>query len=198
MNLLITAALERELTPLRRSSAAGIDPNRLQLAFLKCGRGLIRARKNISEYLTTHKTDLVLNAGTAGALSPDLQKGDLIWVEELLTDSGESLKIEQRKYCSGIPEYWKRGILYSSSVPVLTDTRKQQIHRKYRAAAVDMEAYALAQECQKRELPFLAMKVISDQADSVAIADFNRYLWVALGILKREFLILLELLKINV
>ena len=97
---------------------------------------------------------LFVSAGFAGALDPQLKAGDLVVPAEVVDDAdGLSLST-----ASG------RGKLVTSGA-VATTRLKHLFAEKYRAQAVDMEAYAVGDVARIYGVPFLAIKAISDGLD---------------------------------
>ncbi len=52
--------------------------------------------------------------------------------------------------------------LLTLNAPALTARSKQQLSAQTSAALCDMETYAVADECRRRQLPWIGARVISD------------------------------------
>lgn len=124
---------------------------------------------------------LVVSWGTAGALSPDLEAGDLFLADRVLTRDGEYI---------GTDPAWRRrleaavrgccrvrsGLLLDSPTFVAVPARKSDLAQSCRAEAVDMESGAIAEACYGRDLPFLVVRAILDQAGDRLPDLINRHL----------------------
>jgi adenosylhomocysteine nucleosidase len=63
------------------------------------------------------------------------------------------------------------GCLVSGDQVIADDRKKQWLHTTFNALAVDMESGAMAQISQLNNIPWLAIRAISDRADSTI--NFN-------------------------
>ncbi len=121
------------------------------------------------EQLLQCRPDMVLNLGVAGALSEDLDSGDILSPgllrHELLTlgiSSGLKARMDKVLGLSGISS--RDGILYTSEKVINATEEKGRLYRKRLAHAVDMEAFFLARGCERATIPFYTVKAISDTA----------------------------------
>jgi hypothetical protein len=67
------------------------------LVFLEAGVGTDNATERLTKFLEKQRTDFVLGAGMAGALSPHLRIGDLVIVERVV---GPSTLLTLPQLCS--------------------------------------------------------------------------------------------------
>jgi hopanoid-associated phosphorylase len=134
---------------------SGSDPRRLrhQLAALDA-RGL-RA---------------VISFGIAGGLAPALHSGDVVVATAVMADSGTwkvppsvVAAMTSRVRASGIPV--AQGALVGAEEPVLLPKTKAAMHEATDAIAVDMESHIGAAYAAENNLPFAAVRVISDPAE---------------------------------
>ncbi|MGB7548244.1 MAG: nucleoside phosphorylase [Terracidiphilus sp.] len=110
--------------------------------------------------------DLVFSIGWAGALTADLAPGtahnvavviDVLTGERFHSDAGA-------------------GTLWLATSPKVADAaEKHRLAAAYPAALVDMEAAAIARLAAQRQIPFYAIKGISDPLDA-KLPDFNRFI----------------------
>jgi adenosylhomocysteine nucleosidase len=69
------------------------------------------------------------------------------------------------------------GLVLSGDRFVSTSSESQALqHRLPLALAVEMEGAAVAQVCHDYEVPFAAVRTISDRADDAATTDFSRFI----------------------
>lgn len=110
--------------------------------------------------------DLVFSIGWAGALTPDLAPGSAHNVAGVI-DS----KTGERFRCDA-----EAGDLWLVTSPtVANEKEKLRLASTYKAALVDMEAAAIARLALQREIPFYAIKGISDSLNA-KLPDFNRFI----------------------
>jgi adenosylhomocysteine nucleosidase len=105
----------------------------------------------------------LLSVGLAGACDPSLKIGDIVHAGVVVdTQSGERYSNSQNKQ-----------VLVSTSA-IAGIREKQRLYESYRASAVDMEAATVARIAQAHDLPFLAIKAISDDA-SFELQELARF-----------------------
>jgi adenosylhomocysteine nucleosidase len=113
----------------------------------------------------------LLSFGIAGALSPDLQVGDIIVSTAAIDVTGMTLPSAENwrlRVCDGLPKAdgrVRQGLVYGSETEVSSAQEKSGIFRETGALCVDMETHRMARVAAARAVPFLAIRVISDDAD---------------------------------
>jgi adenosylhomocysteine nucleosidase len=159
----IVAALERELRPLvrrwpvRRRSHEGREFQFFEgdAAVAVCGGiGAAAARRVAEAVIQLYQPELLISAGFAGALQPDVHVGDVLMPGRVI-DSSDGSRTD-----TGIGE----GTLVSFD-SVANAEQKAKLARAYSAQAVDMEAAAVARAAAVHGVRFLACKAISDSRD---------------------------------
>jgi adenosylhomocysteine nucleosidase len=111
----------------------------------------------------------VISFGIAGGLDPSLHPGDVVVATAVIAESGawkvpESVvtSVVERVRASGICVV--QGALVGVEEPILLPTTKAAVHRETEAIAVDMESHIGAAYAAANDLPFAAIRVISDPA----------------------------------
>jgi adenosylhomocysteine nucleosidase len=162
--VLIIAALERELDPLtrgwkRRTLSA---PNRTVTlwesdhALAACaGIGGISARiaTDTAYKALNGEVSLIISAGLAGALTPNLRVADIVQ-PAMITDGVDGLSL---------PTANGKGTLITTGA--LAEQSDKRSLARNGALAVDMEAFAVADVARIHGVPFIAIKSISDDLD---------------------------------
>ena len=113
-------------------------------------------------------TDAALNA----ALAPAVQRV----LSEVVRHVGPEAVREFALQAPREPRL-HRGLVLSGDRFVATSAESRALLQALpQALAVEMEGAAVAQVCADYGLPFAALRTISDRADDVAHADFNRFI----------------------
>jgi len=123
---------------------------------LHTGVGEKVCRQRVAKFLEEQHFNYLISAGFAGALSDDLQIGDLLLAKNFSTvDLGETPAL-----LSGSPIH----IADLLTVPALIHSREERnkLGLTSGAAAADMETEFIAHACSARGIPLLSLRVISD------------------------------------
>jgi adenosylhomocysteine nucleosidase len=127
---------------------------RIQVAVAGVGRDCAR-RKALELVAAPARPRLVIMAGYAGALDPDLRVGDVVIASEVVDESGGRWK-------TCYPA--SRGRILTVDRLVGNAEEKRELGRRHQANAVDMESAAVAQVCVEHGVPFWCVRAISDDA----------------------------------
>ena len=111
----------------------------------------------------------VISFGIAGGLDPSLHPGDVVVATAVIAETGAwkvpanvVTAVVERVRASGICV--AQGTLAGVEEPILLPTAKAAVHRETEAIAVDMESHIGAAYAAANDLPFAAIRVISDPA----------------------------------
>jgi adenosylhomocysteine nucleosidase len=127
-------------------------------AILACaGMGAHRATLALEAALALGPASELISVGWAGACTGRLAVGEVVRADVVIdTRTGERF--------STAGENQGRQIVVTVAAPASLK-EKQRLEMSYHASAVDMEAAAVARIARARELPFYAIKAISDAYD---------------------------------
>lgn len=140
--------------------------------------GLLREARLLSRYgvkvvignaidaAITSDTRGIISIGIAGALAPDLETGDAVIAERVVTacDAFETDAKWTARLAARLPDATIGAILGRNTIADDAEV-KALLHDSSRAVAVDMESHLAAQAAHAHGLPFAALRVISDRAD---------------------------------
>ncbi len=179
----IIAAIERELWPLIRSwrpVKATHDGREFTFyesdyAVAICsGMGAEYGRRASEAIIVRYSPKLLISAGVAGALVPELSVGDTVF-PAVVIDAGDGSRHESaiRDAAMGKSPF-ARTVLVSSPV-VAGAAQKRQLAKSYGAHVVDMEGASVARAAQVHNLPFLAVKAISDDVN-FEVDELNQFI----------------------
>jgi adenosylhomocysteine nucleosidase len=179
----IVAALDREIRPLIKNwPSTKIHHEGRDFIFYHCsyaiavsgGIGPECARRAAEAAIARYSPQLVISAGIAGALVPELQVGETIFPALVIDTRDGSSHATGIEHALGGNSALGRTTL--ASYPEIASARqKRQLANSYRAHAVDMEAAAVARAAELHNLRFLAVKAISDDVNS-EISELNRFI----------------------
>ncbi len=174
-NILLLVAMPEELA----FAAKG-------MTLVHTGIGKVNAAWRTAQALAAHNPDMLINFGTAGAVTAGLQG---------LVEVGATLQRDMDVRALGVPlgatpfEEDSAEIRFSSALLVCgTGDSFAARAPEMPCDLVDMELYAIAKVCRAAQIPLRAFKYISDNADDAAPTDWRQ----ALRHAENAFLVRLE------
>src|SRR5579863_8931332 len=169
----IIAALEHELRPLIKNWPQTKSPHEgrdftfyeSSYAVAVCsGIGPEPARRASEAIITQYSPALLISAGIAGALTPDLKVGETIFPVTII-DARDSSRHETAIQNAPIANAPLAKTIVVSSPEIAGAEQKRKLGKAYAAHAVDMESASIARAAEAHGLPFIAIKTISDEVD---------------------------------
>ena len=118
-----------------------------------------------------------ISAGLAGALSAQLNTGDIVIGDAIIENTQEEWKrihITDQIVQSMINQNIQRGSILCSDEFIKNAEEKQRLNVETGAVCVEMESSGIAGFAHANEVPFAAIKVISDHADEKALRSMIR------------------------
>lgn len=143
-----------------------------KVRFVANGPGINNARAAVEAVCQQETPASVVSVGYVGALDPALEVGQ-IFVARRVKRIRE--KVDYQVDLPAFPntEGVAQGTLLTIDRVAQTRQEKSML-RQSGADAVDMEAYAIADEAKRRRVPFYCVRVVSDHANTDFPVDFNR------------------------
>ena len=129
-----------------------------------------RIREILPHYAHSRVVGVIM-AGLAGALSPELDTGDVI------IDSGSTNASELAQFMDNMSGR-KRvfvGPIHTSRHVISTPQEKKKLHAEVQALAVDMENTYAREFAIRRKIPWLAIRSISDTAFESVPAEVMKF-----------------------
>lgn len=182
--ILVFAAMQQEaraclaaLSGTREGTIAGFPVTESETA-LVCQTGLGRRAREAAEVLLAGLPPIaVLSVGTAGGLHPELKAGDIVLCERVDHAAGRGSAKETRP-AKGDGELIRRALEIASGLglparvgtSVTVDSAawgpadKSDLHGWQKHDIVEMESYWIGRAANERNLPFLAVRAVSDRA----------------------------------
>lgn len=166
LKVLITHAVNDELIA---ANWAGCE-----VKYVRTGIGKVKATIRLMDALAQERPDLVINIGTAGAVNHsvgdvfvcrhfidrDLQKVGCLDLEHEIDSSA---LVQEKGYCSD----WKHQGVCNTGDSFLTETADSH------GDVFDMEAFAQAQVCQMKNIPFISVKYVTDKIGENSIKHWE-------------------------
>jgi len=149
-----------------------------RVVLVLAGPGRKQAARAAEALIDGHRPRRVISAGFGGGLDPSLNRYDIFLAEEVLDATGGAAAVDLAAIPEGLragPQVRAGRLLTVDQVVRLPDERRRLL-AEHGAAAVDMETSAVAEVCRRREVPFLAVRVINDTAGDVLPPDVQRLL----------------------
>lgn len=164
----------------------------------RCGVGKVFAAMCAQAMILEYAPDVIINTGVAGALSPELEIGDIIiaqsvcqhdmdtsalgdpagmvsGINTIFFPTDENTAIRLIEFAQNMKAPKKRGIIASGDKFVSDVGEKEEIYKRFGASACDMEGAAIGQVCYVNGVPFCVVRAISDTANGQAAEDYTRF-----------------------
>jgi len=135
-----------------------------RVAVVESGPGCERAARATAALIAAHRPQWVISAGFAGGLVDGIKRRDLVVADSVADESGERLAIDIKLDTSG-NRHRHVGRLLTLDRIVRSPQEKRSLGEKHKAAAVDMETFAVAEVCRHERVRFFAVRGISDGVD---------------------------------
>jgi adenosylhomocysteine nucleosidase len=129
------------------------------------GPGRPAARRAADVLIAGHRPRWIISAGFAGGLNPALARNDLVLPDELIDLEGRRFPV-LRPEGLGAGFRHTRGRLLTVDRLILDSDEKEALWHSHQADLVDMESSAVAELCAAKFVRFLAVRVISDDAQT--------------------------------
>lgn len=167
------------------------------IVLVQCSVGKVNAARTTQKLIDKFNITTIINVGVAGAINSNLKIGDVIIAKKVIqhdfditafghnkgyiTDVGEGIEsdknlLEKVKEISKENSYkTKIGIIATGDIFCTDIKMKEKINNKFNADVVDMECGAIAQVSFLENIPFLAIRSVSDipNGDNAKTFDEN-------------------------
>jgi adenosylhomocysteine nucleosidase len=150
-----------------------------RIVIVRCGIGPHRAAESLRNLDVV--PSWIVGVGTAGALVEDLGVGDLVVSESTVWPMGPqglhaSCIHRAELFCQAARRTstkFRLAKIASMDRAVFDRKEREALHQDTGAVAVDMESYWLSQEAHRLGVPFVALRVISDDMNSPPLPTFT-------------------------
>lgn len=168
----------------------------LGLSVARGGVGKAQFAVHTQHLLDSAAWDMVLCAGTAGALSPEVAVGDIVvgavTIEHDYNNrmvqrpkprfEGDAAALAALRHVHPAPNSFRVhfGPIASGDEDVVEATRRDRLHESTGALCVAWEGAGGARACAFSQTPFLEIRGLTDQANHLAVVDFQANLRLAM------------------
>ena len=178
--------------------------NGVDVIAAECGIGKVNAAMTTSLLLGHYQCDGIVFSGVAGGLNPDLSYGEVIVADKLIQhdygaivggrfvhslagsfpqlsddleyDFAFSMSDEMKEAIRFVlGDYTRFGTVLTGDAYLACDSTRNDLHKKFKADAIEMEGAAIAQVCCNWHKPFVIVRVLSDLAGNDSHVDFDTF-----------------------
>ncbi len=168
------------------------------------GIGKVNAARTIQILIDNLNVECIINVGSAGALNPILNIGDIVIGNKLIQHDFDITAFNHKKgYITGVGDYIEcneelvkqfekitnnienkeyktiTGIIASGDIFCTEINMKNKIHSKFNAECVEMEGAAIAQVAYLCNIPFIVIRSISDSPNGNNAIVFDEFIKLA-------------------
>jgi hopanoid-associated phosphorylase len=145
-------------------------PSQTPEMLIACAAAMPERAESISHQFIDQDCRALLSFGIAGSLCPDIQVGDIV-VSTGVKNAQDDVIVADDVWLLRVFELLgqeissvHKGLIYGSDIAITSAQLKSDIYAKSKALCVDMETHRMALVAQQAAIPFLAIRVISDDA----------------------------------
>lgn len=146
------------------------------------GIGRRKAQRAAEIVLGRYDVESAISLGTAGALVPELKVGDIVLCSTVYNGRLKTLdgyisdkRLLQVAASLRYPKFKTvTGNSVTVALPACTLAEKQALSQAFAAQVVEMESYWIGKVAQKKTMPFLTIRAVSDGLDD-QLPDFARF-----------------------
>ncbi|MBN2579790.1 MAG: hypothetical protein JXB10_12445 [Pirellulales bacterium] len=167
-----------------------------RVVVVRTGPGREAAAAAAETVIDGHRPQWMISAGFAGGLDPAIARYAILMADQIGCESGEWLRIDNSPLPMGEGQGVRANLPNNSPHPnplprgegttigklltldrvVRSPEEKKELFEKSGAIAADMETYAVAEVCRRREVPLLSARIILDVAEETLPPDVERLL----------------------
>jgi len=145
------------------------------VAVVVSGVGRASARRGAEHLTAGHRPRVLVSAGFAGALAPDLKRNDLVAPRSVIDGAGDEVAVDEA-LVADLPDAVKSGRLLLVDRVITETAEKAALRRAHQADLIDMETFGVAAVARDLGVPFASLRVVSDDAQTELPAEIGRLL----------------------
>lgn len=174
-----------------------------EIVLCRCGIGKVNAALGAQQLINTHHPDCIINTGVAGGIDCGLKIMDVVVAKECVYHDVWCGEPNAKGQVQGMPARFAAndklyavamsvsgplhgGLLCTGDQFITNESALKTIKDAFpEGLAVDMESCAIAQTCHINNVPFLALRIISDIPSEAKTAEDHKVqydnFWAALA-----------------
>jgi adenosylhomocysteine nucleosidase len=167
------------------------------IILVKSGIGKVNSAICAQILIDMYGVDYIINTGVAGAISSELNVGDIVISKDLVHHDFDSLdgagiisRMEEsffkadeylidiaKSACENILNENKFFVerIATGDIFVQSKELKDKIFKEFKAFCTEMEGASIAQTCYLNKIPFIVIRAISDKSDDSAQVSFEKF-----------------------
>lgn len=175
--------------------------NEYNIVLVEAGVGKVNAGRVTQILIDNFKIDAIINVGSAGSATEELNIGDIVIGKKLVQHDFDITAFgHQKGYISNVGQFIesddklvlkmkqtiekiekdefkiKIGTIASGDIFCTESKMREKIRNKFNADAIEMEGAAIAQVCKLDEIPFIVIRSISDKPNGKNEITFEQFL----------------------
>ena len=175
--------------------------NEYNIVLVEAGVGTVNAGRVTQILIDNFKIDAIINVGSAGSATDELNIGDIVIGKKLVQHDFDITAFgHQKGYISNVGQFIesddklvlkmkqtiekiekdefkiKIGTIASGDIFCTESKMREKIRNKFNADAIEMEGAAIAQVCKLDEIPFIVIRSISDKPNGKNEITFEQFL----------------------
>ncbi|MFH2059866.1 MAG: hypothetical protein ABIJ59_13310 [Pseudomonadota bacterium] len=152
-----------------------------QVIVAVCGIGKEKTTQGLTFVIDTYHPSLVISLGFAGAVVPELKKGDIIVGEKILSQTNitetylshsELVTMVNNALDTSRVEY-TNGCIMTVSEPIFNPKHKTRLSKEYGCQAIEMETAIVARIAMESNISFISIRFILDELHDDLSSYFN-------------------------
>jgi adenosylhomocysteine nucleosidase len=149
-----------------------------EVVIVEGGVGQKAAARATAETIKFYQPEWVISAGFAGGLDEKLRRGHILLADEVTNLAGDVLKTDLHLDQASLSatKGLHIGRLLTVDSIIREPSERHALSAQHSALACDMECFAVARACRDRNIPFLAVRIISDAVDDVLPPEIEHLL----------------------
>jgi adenosylhomocysteine nucleosidase len=137
----------------------------IRIATVEAGMGANKAKRATQALIDAHTPTWVLSCGYSGALRDGMKVGDIVMADSIVDTHGDRLDVDMKMSSEGSKRLHVGRFVNADEI-IRHVAVKKQLAEQYDAIAVDLESLAVGKICQAAGIPFMAVRVISDDTSA--------------------------------
>lgn len=199
-------AIKNHMTTIKTENIAHINfyigkLNGIDCVAAVCGPGKVNAAICTQIMISKFSPKTIINTGVAGALKENIEIGDIVLADSVVQHDMDTSAVGDEKgfisginiinipcskiinnkiisICEKLNEHIYIGIIATGDQFISSSEKLSYIKNTFNASACEMEAGSIGHVCYVNNVDFVALRVISDNANSESHIDYNKFKFI--------------------